>query len=145
MKRRSVFVLAACIAAVAFGAAVVGGIALYLRYGNGGGESASWGGSQYLDLHLVDALPEQPAPAFGTFLDRTPVSLRTVVRSLDRAAKDSRVSAVVLRLSVLPGAGWGKVEELRSAITRFRASGKPAYAHLEFAGNKEYYLASACT
>src|SRR4029450_12715464 len=31
------------------------------------------------------------------------------------------------------------------AITRFRKSGKPAYAHLEFAGNKEYYLATACS
>src|SRR6185295_10734457 len=33
---------------------------------------------------------------------------------------------------------------LRDAVGRFRRSGKPAYAHLEFCGNKEYYLASGC-
>jgi protease-4 len=49
---------------------------------------------------------------------------------------------VVLR--GLLDAGFGKVQELRDAIVRFRKSGKPAYAHLEFAGNKEFYLASAC-
>src|SRR5437667_222367 len=46
---------------------------------------------------------------------------------------------------VLRDSGWGKVQELRDAITRFRKSGKPAYAHLEVCGNKEYYLATACT
>ena len=45
----------------------------------------------------------------------------------------------------MPTAGWGQVQELRDAITRFRTSGKPAYAHLEFCVNKEYYLATACT
>jgi protease IV len=146
MKRRTVFVLAACIAAVAFGAALVGGIALFLRYGGtGGGESSGWSSTQYLDLQLDGELPEQPPAAFGTFLEKQPLALRTVVRSLDRAAKDSKVKAVVLRVNMLPGVGWGKVEELRAAIKRFRAAGKEAYAHLEFSGNKEYYLATACS
>ena len=51
---------------------------------------------------------------------------------------------MVLRTASLEGAGFGKVQELRDALIRFRKSGKPAYAHLEFAGNKEFYLASAC-
>jgi protease-4 len=68
-----------------------------------------------------------------------------LVESLDRAATDSKVTSVVLRVSFLPDVGWGRVQELRDAILRFRKSGKPAYAHLEFCGNKEYYLASACT
>ena len=55
------------------------------------------------------------------------------------------MKGVVVRVSSLPASGWGQVQELRNAITRFRASGKPAYAHLEFSGNKEYYLATACT
>jgi protease-4 len=52
---------------------------------------------------------------------------------------------VLLRVGFLQDAGWGKVQELRDAIARFRTSGKPAYAHLEFCGNREYYLATACT
>ena len=67
------------------------------------------------------------------------------MESLDRAAADPKVSAVVVRVSFLPDAGWGKVQELRDAVARFRKSGKPAYAHLEFCGNKEYYLATACS
>ena len=145
MKRRTVFVLAACLAAVALGAALVGGIALVVSQGGSRGESSGWGSSQYLDVQLDGDLPEQPPPSFGTFLERQPMSLRTVVRSLDRAAKDSKVKSVVLRVNMLPGVGWGKIEEMRAAITRFRESGKPAYAYLEFAGNKEYYLATACS
>jgi protease-4 len=48
-------------------------------------------------------------------------------------------------VSSLSDSGFGKVQELRDAIGRFRKSGKPAYAHLEFAGNREYYLATACS
>ena len=51
----------------------------------------------------------------------------------------------MLRVSFLPEAGWGKVQELRDAVGRFRKSGKPAYAHVEMIGNKEYYLATACS
>ena len=67
-----------------------------------------------------------------------------LVESLERAAEDPKVGGVLVRVSSLPASGWGQVQELRNAITRFRASGKPAYAHLEFCGNKEYYLATAC-
>jgi protease-4 len=148
MQRRTVFVLAAVVAVVAFGGALAGGVALYFHYRGGTsahGGGGGWGKGQYLDVHLEGELPEQPPPGFGTFLDRTPPTLRTIVRSIDRAAKDPKVKSVVLRVNMLPGAGWGKIEELRASIVRFRASGKQAYAHLEFCGNKEYYLASACS
>jgi protease-4 len=142
-KRRTVFILAACVAAVALGAALVGGMALMLRSGGGTGRALST--EEYLDVHIDGEIPERPAVTFGAFLERQPPSLRTLLRSIERAADDSRVKALVLRVGVAPGAGWGKIEELRTAITRFRKSGKPAYAHLEYAGNKEYYLATACS
>jgi protease-4 len=65
------------------------------------------------------------------------------VESIDRAAADSRVQGLVLRMGVV-NAGWGRVQELRDALVRFRASEKPSWAHLEFAGNREYYLATGC-
>ncbi len=144
MKRRTVFILATCVATIAIGAALVGGLALVLRHGRGG-ESLGWKSEQYLDLHLEGALPEQPPSSLGFFLDNRSVTLRTIVRSLQQAAEDDRVKAVVLRVNTLPDAGWAKTQELRSAIERFRGSGKPVYAHLEYGGNKEYYLASACS
>jgi protease-4 len=144
LKRRGIFILAAAVAAIALGAAAMGALALVLR---GGTKSTSWTRSAetYLDLSLAE-IPEQPAPNdLGSFLESRPPSLRALIEALDRGAKDAKVKAVVLRVSVLPDAGWAKVQELRDAIARFRESGKPAYAHLEFCGNKEYYLATACT
>ena len=142
MKKRTAWVLVAGVAAVAVGAAGVGALALVLRGPKGG---VSWNADSYLYLRLEGEVPEQSSSDFGSFLERRPASLRTLTLSLDRAAADPKVRAVVVRVSVLPDSGWGKVQELRDAITRFRKSGKPAYAHLEVCGNKEYYLATACT
>jgi protease-4 len=140
MKRRTAWVLVAGVAAVAIGAAAVGGLALVLR-----GRGAGWSSNNYLYLDLQGEIPDEPpASDLGSIFERQPPSLRTLVESVDHAADDPRVSAVVLRVSVLPEAGWATMQELRDALSRFRRSGKPAYAHLEFCGNKEYYLASAC-
>jgi protease-4 len=133
---------------VAIGAAAVGALALVLRNQGGAGAAgaASWtGGRSYLYLTLQDDIPEQPPAELPTFFERRPPSLRVLVDSIDRAATDTSVTALVLRVSLFTDSGWGKVQELRDAIGRFKKSGKPAYAYLEFAGNKEYYLATACT
>jgi len=140
MKKRTAWILVAGVAALAVGAAAVGVLALAMR-GRGGTLSSR----SYLYLDLQGEIPEQPASELGTFLERKPPSLRAVVDSLDRAASDPRISAVVVRVSALPESGWATVQELRDGITRFKRSGKPAYAHLEAVGNKEYYLATACT
>jgi protease-4 len=142
MKKRTAWVLAACVLAVTLGAAAVGALALLMR-GGGGGPRLS--GSSYLALDLSGPIPEDSPTDLGNFLERRPPTLRTLVESIDRASSDSNVKGLVVRVSSLPASGWGQVQELRDAITRFRASGKPAYAHLEFSGNKEYYLATACT
>ena len=144
MKKRTAWILAAAVAAVAIGAAAVGALALLLR-GAQPGTASAWAGKSYLYLNLAGEIPEQPPSELPSFLERRPPTLRTLVDSIDRAGRDSKVDALVLRVGFLPDAGWGKVQELRDAITRFRRSGKPAYAHLEFAGNKEYYLATACS
>jgi protease-4 len=140
MRRRTAWVLAAGVAAVAVGAAAVGALALVLRGRGPSGIS----GSSYLVLNLASGIPEEPPAELAPFFGAQPPPLRTLVASVDRAATDARVKALVLRVSFLSDAGWGKVQELRDAIGRFRKSGKPAYAHLEFTGNKEYYLATAC-
>jgi protease-4 len=143
MKRRTKWVLAAGVVAVALGAATVGGIALLLRGPSSGGPVWSRTGN-YLELRLEGEIPEAPAADFGSFLERRPTSLRTVIESLDRAAADSKVTAALVHVSFLD-AGWGRVQEVRDAILRFRKSGKPAYAYIEFCGNKEYYLATSCS
>jgi protease-4 len=142
MKRRTGWLLAAGVLAVALGAAGVGVLALLLRGPAAG--SGVFGGATYLEVHLAGEVPEAPSQDLGSFFERRPPSLRGLVESLDRAGRDPDVKAVVLRVMMLD-AGWGRTQEIRDAIRRFRRSGKPAYAHIEFCGNKEYYLATACS
>ena len=139
MRRRTAWILVAAVAAVALGAATVGMVALLLR----GGAPTSFGGSRYLALRASGELPENPLVEMALF-ERKPATLRVLVESLDRAASDPGVEGVLLRVGGLE-AGWGRVRELRSAIERFGRSGKPVYAYLELVGNREYYLASACS
>lgn len=56
------------------------------------------------------------------------------------------VPAVGVAIKVEPLAiGWAKLQELVRHIDHFRASGKFAVAYMELGGEKEYYLASACS
>jgi protease-4 len=143
LKKRTAWILVSAVVAVSLGAAAVGALALLLRGARPRTPFAST--SSYLALNLSGEMPEEPPSSeLPAFLERRPATLRTLVESLDRAASDPRIRSVVLRTAGLEGAGFGKVQELRDALIRFRKSGKPAYAHLEFAGNKEFYLASAC-
>jgi len=145
LKRRTAFILAAAVAAVAIGAAAVGAVALLFRTPGGSASLGSSASNAYLQLNVRGSLPEQPADDFGSFLEHRPPSLRALVEALDRAAADPKLRFVVLRVGLLSDAGWARVQELRSAVLRFKASGKPAYAHIDFCGNREYYLASAAS
>ena len=133
--------LAAGVVAIALGAAAVGAVALLVR---GGRPSAGWSGdSSYLALTVEGSLPEEPASGLSGLFETPPPSVRALVEAVDRGARDPRVKGLVLRVGSVD-AGWGRVQELRDALVRFRKSGKPSWAHLEFAGNLEYYLATGC-
>jgi protease-4 len=84
----------------------------------------------------------EPGGVIGQFFEAPP-TVRSVVESLRKAKVDRRVTSVVIRPSGT-AALWAKVQEVRDAIVDFRSSGKPAIAYLEFGGEQEYYLASAC-
>lgn len=73
-----------------------------------------------------------------------PVTLRSVTQALRAAKTDPRITGVLLRPIQAPPL-WGKVQELREALVDFRSSGKPLVAMLEFAGDREYVLASAAS
>lgn len=97
-----------------------------------------------LVLKVEGTLPDYVPDTFARrlFGDDT-ISLTTLIDQLRKAKVDKRIRGVLLEIDLL-GAGWGKAEELRDAITDFRASGKPIYAHIEVGLNKEYYVAIAC-
>ncbi len=141
MSRKTAWLVAAGVAAVAIGAAAVGGVALLVRGGGRTGDVFAGGG--YLALELDGALPEEPASAWSGFLESRPPSVRGLVEAVDRAARDRRVKGLVLRLGSLD-IGWARAQELHDALQRFRGTGKPSWAHLESPGNLEYFLATGC-
>jgi len=141
MSKRTAWVLVAGVAAVVVGAAAVGAVALLVR--GGGHTPVGWTGNVYLSLDVQGGLPERPSSTLSGLFETPRPSLRGLVESIDRAAEDSQVKGLVLRVGGV-SAGWGRVQELRDALLRFRATGKPSWAHLEFAGNREYYLATGC-
>jgi protease IV len=143
VTKRTAWVLAAGVTAVALGAAAVGAVALVVR--GGGRPSMSWrGGDQYLALDVSGEVPEDPGGGLPALFESRPPSIRNLVDAVDRAAKDPAVRGLILRVGSID-AGWARVEDLRDALVRFRRSGKPSWAHLESAGNAEYYLATGCS
>lgn len=89
---------------------------------------------------LPDFVPNDPlAEAFGGKSD----SLTSLLWQIRKAKVDKRISGLLLDVR-MSGLGWGRSEELRDAIIDFRASGKPAYAYMEYGANKEYFIATAC-
>jgi protease IV len=84
----------------------------------------------------------EPVGVLGQLFEAPP-TVRSVVESLRKAKVDKRITSVVIRPSS-SGALWGKVQEVREAIVDFRRSGKQAIGFLEYGGEQEFYLASAC-
>ena len=70
--------------------------------------------------------------------------MREITTSLDRAAQDEDISGLLLEIDAAP-MDWAKLEELRDAVLRFRATGKPVAAWLNGGGAREYLLASAAS
>lgn len=100
-----------------------------------------------LHLPFDRVFPEGESPMSLAGFGPASLSVREVVAVLDRAAEDPRVTAVVASISE-SGRGMAQAQELRAAVERFRASGKPAIAFADTlgeggSGTVDYYLASA--
>jgi protease-4 len=97
-----------------------------------------------LALRVAGSLPDYvPNDPLRRILGNTDQSLSNLILQFKKAKVDNRIKVIILDIN-MSGAGWGKSEEIRDAIADFRSSGKPVYAYMEYATDKEYYLASAC-
>ncbi|MBS1858272.1 MAG: signal peptide peptidase SppA [Acidobacteria bacterium] len=96
-----------------------------------------------LVMRLSGDVPEKPPMELPDFLSSgpTPVTVTAVWRSLEAAAADPRIKAVVVEPEGI-ASGWAKLEEIRMDLDKFRKSGKPVFAYLRQPGSREYYLAS---
>lgn len=62
---------------------------------------------------------------------------------IKRAKEDKTIRGILLKLG-MESYSMAEVQEMRDLILDFRLSGKEVICYMELAGNKEYYLASAC-
>ncbi len=100
-----------------------------------------------LAQEITDTNPNSnPSEVLGQALSgnspRNTVALRTVLQTLDQAAKDDRIAGIYLSGSG-GSSGLATLQEVRQALQKFRESGKPIIAY-DTTGwsEKEYYLAS---
>ncbi|HSB60942.1 MAG TPA: S49 family peptidase, partial [Vicinamibacteria bacterium] len=97
-----------------------------------------------LENGLLEQVPDDPV-ARVVMRDRP--TLRGTVEALEKASRDPKVAGLVATLGAAP-LGTAQVQELRDAVTAFRAGKKTAVAFAETfgefgPGNGAYYLATA--
>jgi protease IV len=107
------------------------------------GRGASVPSSTALVLRLDGDLGEvEGAGLFDRFVEGPP-TVRALIDAIGRAKTDRRVKGLVVE----PVGGapfWARSQEIRDAILDFRKSGKKTIAFLEYGGEQEYFMATAC-
>jgi len=139
MARRG-FAIIFTVLGFAFVLSIAGFILLYLFFGR----EPAVPSNATLVLRIGGALTEvAPADVVGYLRGVKTPTVRSVVDNLRKAKVDRRVRAVLLKPTGFDSPFWGKVQEIRDAVLDFKTSGKPVYAYLQYAGDREYYLATA--
>jgi protease-4 len=108
-----------------------------------GGERAAKrkSGATVAHIRLAGTLPDGVGQG-GLLADVAP-HLHRLIERIDKAAQDQRVKALVLQIET-PAIGRARGDEIRAAIARFRAAGKPVTAHLVGGSPVTYGVALAC-
>lgn len=131
-------VLAVVVILILGGILMIAGLAALTK-----GKTVAIKPSSTLVLALDRPMQEsQPDPILTQFFHAKIYAVYDVESALDRAAKDDRIKSLLLDVGSFPS-GFGKLQEIREAVERFRQSKKPVYAFFESAGNGGYYLACA--
>jgi protease IV len=92
-------------------------------------------------LTYVDPLDALVADSVGTDLNNE-IFLGDVLDAIEFAGNDEDISSIVLSLSNLQPSGFSKLQEIGSALSTFRGSGKKVYAYADNYSQGQYYLAS---
>ncbi|MGH8157161.1 MAG: signal peptide peptidase SppA [Rhodanobacter sp.] len=96
---------------------------------------------QLVEQYSIDPLQRALAGLSGN--DPKQVQLRDLVGAIDAAAKDKRISRILLLPDDLqPGGGFAALREVGAALDRFRAAGKPVIAWAANLDQGQYYLAA---
>jgi protease-4 len=124
----------------------LGGFVVYRLASPGGGHAVPTRGVVTLDLESSFRAAPDGDPMAALSGEKSYV-LRDVLAGIDAAAADARVVGLFATLGHTP-LGLADAQDLRDAVARFRAAGKPAVLFAETigdggAGTLDYYLASS--
>ncbi|MDO9578791.1 MAG: signal peptide peptidase SppA [Candidatus Cloacimonadales bacterium] len=97
--------------------------------------------NSYLQLDLKGEIVTYNEFEDGFLADQS-LNAHEIIQKIDQAAKDVNISGIFLEPSFI-SCGYADLNEIMTALERFRAQGKPVYAYLDFAFNRDYLLASA--
>ncbi|MGP1667565.1 MAG: signal peptide peptidase SppA, partial [Rhodanobacter sp.] len=95
---------------------------------------------QLVEQYSIDSLQRTLARLSGN--EPKQVQLRDIVSAIDTAAKDPKITRILLLPGELQGGGFAALREVGSALDRFRASGKPVIVWAVNLDQSQYYLAA---
>ncbi len=107
--------------------------------------------NSYIVFRLNTNVTDAPAAMdFSEFTggETRSIQLRTLCRALSAAAKDSRISGVLITGSFQPdgyGSSFAALKEVRASLLEIRKAGKPIIAYLTDADTRDYFVASAAS
>ena len=77
-----------------------------------------------------------------TLANRNETLVRDVIRAVDAAANDPKITHLILNLNYLEGGGLTKLAEIGNALKRFKSKNKPIIAYADYFLQQDYYLAA---
>ena len=77
-----------------------------------------------------------------TLANRNETLVRDVIRAIDAAANDPKITHLILNLNYLEGGGLTKLAEIGNALKRFKSKSKPVIAYADYFLQQDYYLAA---
>lgn len=101
-----------------------------------------------LYINFAEDINDAPPTSTLGILDPTsmtlsePLTLMQVLSAIENAAEDDRIEGICIHCNGEGNVSTANIEELRSALERFKASGKFVVAYDESYTQSEYYLAT---
>ncbi len=121
--------------------AIVAGV-VWLLLGRGPDvEDGSW---LVLDLYGEVTEYDPPGGPVNQLLGGDPLTLQDMIDNLGKAAVDDRIAGVIFKLSSTHDADLAKLQELRRAVDKVQAAGKPVHAWGDALDLRTLYLAAGC-
>jgi len=104
-------------------------------------ENGSW---LVLDLYGTVHEYDPPGGPLGAVMGGDALTLQSLLDDLGKAAVDDRIVGVIFHISSSNTAGFAKIQELRSAVDKVQAAGKPVHAWADALDDKTLWLAAGC-